>query len=269
MNAERIELLNKLNFVWELPPGSRPPKEKPQRIPGLLEQRWHERFEQLREYRSEFGDCLVPEKRAEYARLGSWVSSQRKKGENLPENRKRLLDELNFEWDVSSDGKRSKVWNRKLEELRQFKALNGHVNVVPSDAATSSLAEWVSRQRYSYQHVWLGKYSPLSEERIKILNEMSFGWTRQRAMQPVDEWDQKFETLKKYKAEYGNCYVPRNHPELGAWVDNQRLAFKAMFEGSAPALTWDQYSQLEAVGLEFAVRASIPFSNEKESRVAQ
>jgi len=87
-------------------------------------------------------------------------------------------------------------------------------------------------------------------------------------MQPIDDWDQKFDLLKMYKAEHGNCYVPRNHPELGTWVDNQRLAFKAMFDGNAPALTWDQYSQLEAVGFEFAVRASVPFSTEKETRVA-
>ena len=89
--------MNDIEFVWELPPGSRPPKEKsqkPLRIPSLLEQRWHQRYDQLKEYKSQFGDCLVPEKKADFFKLGTWVSTQRKEGDSLPDYRKRLLDDL-------------------------------------------------------------------------------------------------------------------------------------------------------------------------------
>ena len=87
------------------------------------------------------------------------------------------------------------------------------------------------------------------------------------ASQAWGNWEEKFELLKKYKAEHGNCYVPINHPELGMWVDEQRFALKAFFDGDQSSLTWDQYSQLESVGFEFSVRASIPY--DKSEQIAQ
>ena len=52
-----MKLLNDLDFAWELPTGSRPPKEK-NKIPGLLEQKWEKRYEELKNCRENFGDCV-------------------------------------------------------------------------------------------------------------------------------------------------------------------------------------------------------------------
>jgi hypothetical protein len=60
MPAERIRALNGIGFHWEVTNAS-----------------WSERFEQLCEYRAQFGHCLVPNRYPANPELGGWVSIQR------------------------------------------------------------------------------------------------------------------------------------------------------------------------------------------------
>lgn len=80
-----------------------------------------------------------------------------------------------FEWnnaamDIASD----EDWNQKFFELSQFKVINGHTNVAawPSDPRACSLAEWCTQQRYYYENLWASRYSPLTEDRTKQLNQV-------------------------------------------------------------------------------------------------
>ena len=61
MTAERVELLNKLGFVWI----------------ATADIPWETRIEQLKEYKKLHGNCLVPNKYREENGLGRWVDKQR------------------------------------------------------------------------------------------------------------------------------------------------------------------------------------------------
>ena len=58
MSVERIKLLNDIGFSWSI-------RIDPEKM-------WMLRYEQLQQYRQDFGDCLVPQRFAENPKLGTW-----------------------------------------------------------------------------------------------------------------------------------------------------------------------------------------------------
>ncbi len=72
---------------------------------------------------------------------------------------------------------------------------------------------WVTNQRQ------LKKRGQLSDNRIKLLNDIKFQWSINDS-----RWDINFEKLKAYKKEFGHCNVLEsgNTEKLGAWVGIQR-----------------------------------------------
>ena len=92
-------MLNALGFEWEVPPGSRPavpkkPKATQQKKISPLHDEWLQRFDQLKKYKEEFGNCIVPDNEKEYADLFVWVSQQRQERDKLSHDLKRKLDEI-------------------------------------------------------------------------------------------------------------------------------------------------------------------------------
>jgi hypothetical protein len=61
LSPQRIEKLNEVGFVWD-----------------SLEAQWLECFEELKEYKREHGDTLVPVNYSANPSLGVWVGTQRK-----------------------------------------------------------------------------------------------------------------------------------------------------------------------------------------------
>jgi hypothetical protein len=60
------------------------------------------------------------------------------------------------------------------------------------------------------------KQSPMTLERIDLLNDVGFAWTVREA-----EWLSNVDLLRKYKELNGDCLVPRGYlpnPRLGSWV---------------------------------------------------
>ena len=62
ISIERIEALNKIGFEWVL-------RERQKR---------EDRIRELKEYKEEFGNCMVPKRWSRNKRLGQWVAEQRK-----------------------------------------------------------------------------------------------------------------------------------------------------------------------------------------------
>jgi len=99
-NPERIELLNKLNFTW-----------------NVRRARWMEMYEQLIEYKKKYGNARVPRRYEENPTLGTWVHLQRVVCNQ--QYRKDLLKEIGFEWKVKrgipqdlKDGRRRSITKR-------------------------------------------------------------------------------------------------------------------------------------------------------------
>ena len=92
MTPERLAALQSIGFVWA--------KRKGQAT-------WDAKYKQLQEYKSQYGDCLIPTKYAKDPALGRWVSTQRehyrlwKAGDprsKMNEEKAKLLDNIGFVW---------------------------------------------------------------------------------------------------------------------------------------------------------------------------
>jgi hypothetical protein len=87
---------------------------------------WQIRFEELKEYKTKFGNCDVPQKYSPNQRLGSWVNKQRNEYNNREAGKKSQMtnyriDQLNgidFRW---AEPKGQKLWEKRYNELKEYK----------------------------------------------------------------------------------------------------------------------------------------------------
>ena len=90
MTVERIRELESVGFEWE-------PNDRS----------WSECFEQLLEFKLQFGDCAVPDNYSANRNLSFWVSTQRSnyrlyqegKPSPMTEERIRELESIEFKWE--------------------------------------------------------------------------------------------------------------------------------------------------------------------------
>ena len=109
---------------------------------------WSVRFEQLREFKVQFGHCLVPQRYAANPKLGHWVDTQRQcyklyqEGKPSPMTAEhiRALDDIGFDWGTSKTELAS-TWSERFEELREFKVEFGHC-LVPTQYAANPKLGW-------------------------------------------------------------------------------------------------------------------------------
>jgi hypothetical protein len=89
---DRIAMLNEIGFEWRLGP-----------TPILCS--WKTRYNELVEYKRDFGDCNVSSRYKPNPQLGTWVRWQRNqfKNKSLSKERIRKLNEIGFAWEILKD----------------------------------------------------------------------------------------------------------------------------------------------------------------------
>jgi hypothetical protein len=145
------------------------------------------------------------------------------KGE-LSDYRIKRLDDIGF------------VWEKMFEALIDYKKNYGDCNVPGGRLENKKLATWVCEQRTNYRK---GK---LSKNQIKRLEDVGFVWELQKL-----KWEEKFDALKEYKKNHGDCNVPRRwkkNQQLANWVASQHARYrnKKLSEG--------RIKRLEDIGFE-------------------
>lgn len=236
-------------------------KVKRTRLPSRAsEETWQQRLEELRQYKLENGDCLVPKKYEESQKLGDWVGSQRhqykkrERGEQTPLSDERFLelDRLGFVWAVrqrTSTGK-SVSWEERFKSLVSFKEKYGHCNV-PNNwkSVDQKLSNWCCNQRTSYRMRQQGKATPgkITPARIEALEAIGFEWSRvdgrrNRSSGPVSavenaSWDHYFRALVEYKAKYGSFSIAEDthlpeYKDLRKWMCTQRYLYNVTVKSS-------------------------------------
>lgn len=128
--------------------------------------------------------------------------------------KKLALDAIGFDWDP-----RTSRWNMMYQELKEFKALNG-TTLVPH--ANCGLGCWVKRQQVQYTLYKSGSKSELTEDRVRLLNELGFVWSRRS-----NTWNENFQRLKRWSEEHGSCNIPDGTDDfelvaLSKWAADQR-----------------------------------------------
>lgn len=212
--------------------------------------KWISTFEELKQYKDRFGDCIVPRGYPENARLASWVAEQRKqyklfksgKPSSISHERIRILEKLDFAWNAQEA-----AWDRQLNDLIKFRQENGHCHVPLSHTKFPRLGLWVKEQRRHYSLRKQGKKSHMTDQRIKALTGVGFCWDTHEAI-----WMERFRELTEFKEKYGTCLVPTgysNNPKLGTWVHHQRRQYKKRKCGKSDChITKERIQALESLG---------------------
>ena len=169
--------------------------------------------------------------------MGDQRKAHKGKGGGLSEERTARLEALGFVWDRGDA-----AWEESFGQLEAYRAEQGDC-LVPQSYVTpdgGKLGAWVNEQRQCHR----GKRSGLSEERTARLEALGFVWDPNDAA-----WDESYRRLEAYRAEHGDCLVPRGYvtpdgDKLGTWVNRQRRAWK----GKGGGLSKERTTRLEALG---------------------
>ena len=251
---------------------------------GAHHSQWCDLFGQFCDYKAKVGHCRMPRRYAANPKLGRWVSRQRceyrkkREGKSSPmtEERIRALNGISFDWKTSKpwsvrfqqatceskhknkpsfdetafeatdfEGAHHSQWCDLFGQFCDYKAKVGHCRMPRRYAANPKLGRWVSRQRCEYRKKREGKSSPMTEERIRALNDIGFDWGISKP------WSVRFQQLCDYKVQFGHCLVPEQYsasPKLGKWVSTQRRNYRFYQEGKPSAMTEEHIHELESLG---------------------
>jgi hypothetical protein len=191
--AERRDRLDKLGFSWD-------PRQD----------QWEEAFAALVKFRRKEGHCNInADLIFNGLKLGRWANMQRSRKYRLSTTRIKRLEDVGFNWDPHS-----RQWEDGFEALQKFREKEGHCYVSRSTIIEGiKLGLWVNVQRV--------KKAKLTPDRVKRLDNLGFSWDAR-----VDQWEEAFAALKKFRAESGHCNIDEDVTaggiKLASWIIRQR-----------------------------------------------
>lgn len=229
------KLLNEIGFPWT---GKIQANKESEEDKISNERRWNESYSELKEYYLKHNTCLVPFTE-EYNSLRLWIITQRKSGKKnlLSEERRKLLDEISFPWEVQLGARRKREkkdtvtheeeWNSSFDELltfhNEFKTF-----IIPNDKKYQSLRSWCSTQRI------FNNKGKIQEDRFKKLDALGFPWELKRGRKKIREqverhsyasqWETMFNVLVDYHQTHQTFKIPldEKYGTLRRWVQTQQ-----------------------------------------------
>ena len=156
-------------------------------------------------------------------------------------------------------------WNKNYKRLCQYNELYGNIDLptrCPEDKDLDSLCCWIQAQKQKYQDYREGCKITFKPYRMMLLEKLGIEWNVRNNL-----WNKHFDTLKKFKDEFGHVLVPTKTPppeykELAAWVVYQRDQYKSIMDEKvrkkrpvkpAVSLTPDRMNKLKEIGFVFNV----------------
>ncbi|KAL3928876.1 MAG: hypothetical protein SGBAC_012456 [Bacillariaceae sp.] len=279
LSTEQIELLDKINFGWDVHGHLRVSEEddsdlydwvtiQRKRYHGIItkpritdqqienlecvhfcwsldwrERKWHETYTEVAEYYKEHGHVRVIQK--DNPSLYNWIQMQEKryketKGHKpLSEEELEHLEQIDFPF---LEDQPRMAWNKRLAQLNKYRKENGEL--FPSHNDDPELNRWMRHQRYrvrsSYGH------APLSDEQKSMLESIDF------PMLPTAKilrlWYESYDELAEFRKTHGHL-APGPSNKLYGWIEAQRDRYKT--ERNRPMKKLELYL-LERIGFAWA-----------------
>ena len=154
-------------------------------------------------------------------------------------------------------------WEDRLEMLRAYKRKHGNLLIPIRYKQDPSLGKFVhnTREQYKlYHHKTKAGYKKkcsLTAERIQQLEEIGFVFSTERTKRQNDDWETRFEQLKRYKEKHGHCLVPHGYkedPSFAEWIHRQRTTNASSRKGTPNPLVEERMKKLESIGFVFTVQ---------------
>lgn len=212
LSRDRIDKLNAIGMLWD----------------SASDRSWKRFYAAAKEYVRRSGNLRVP---ANYisdgVRLGSWIANLRAyrknciRGKFLTDERIAALDALGMVWDVPDY-----LWERNYNAAMLYYREHGNLNVPVGYAAKDGtpLGAWLNKLRTDKASETLR----ITEEQAAQLDKLGMVWEKKfnRA------WERGFEAARDYFDAHGDLGAPFNYVtpsgvKLGAWLCNQRDAYRA------------------------------------------
>jgi hypothetical protein len=187
-------------------------KQKKIQVPlTCRDQNWMNVFKRLVAYQKEHHTTRVPRTYNIDSRLGRWVFQQREEKKNMTEDKRLLLNSIDFDWDVPTRAP-TMPWAVMYEQLAEYYRKNKTTMLTKKNGSDNRLFSWCSGQRDRYRK------KNMPDDQVKLLNDLHFDFEHSLN----NTWMEKYKLMIKYKEENGTTRAPKSHPELGQWVANQR-----------------------------------------------
>ena len=194
LSPERLEKLNKLNFIWDVD-----------------EYNWQKGLKEFIEFKQKFGTAKMPNKHknSDDFHVGNWQRVNRRNKDKLSEEKIQALDREGFIWDPKVTD-----LQKKMSEIRQFKKEHGDLLLL-TPKLNKQLSKWA-------QHVRGGAIK-LGEKEKDELNKLGFIWGDLN----VTLWERGYKELLLFKEKEHHVNVPQTYISstgfnLGYWVSEQR-----------------------------------------------
>ncbi|MBF0422227.1 MAG: Helicase associated domain protein [Magnetococcales bacterium] len=194
MESWQVERLEAMQFIWDLEAWE-----------------WERCFARLMRWQSVHHHAWITDPFLEDPELGAWAARQRQlaQKQRLDEGRRQRLDGLGFVWDLEAA-----EWQRRFEQLLQFRRLYGHAQVEAEDRRHPELSSWCRHQRDLRQR------NLLQEDRQQSLDGVGFVWNLEEA-----HWLEKFNKIKEIKLtlhRFPSLATDPDHADCVAWIEEQR-----------------------------------------------
>jgi hypothetical protein len=161
--------------------------------------------------------------------------------------------------ETRSEQELDELWTSNYNALCAFHAETGHTRV---HRKSGPLGSWVSRQRGYYKSNLKGKSTPLTKERIQLMEELGFIWgynikqsemsqTPQNQIRLNEIWSNHLKDLREYQTQHGHIRVPRKSGPLGEWARCQRSYNRLNGQGQSTPLTAERKQLLDEMGFDF------------------
>jgi superfamily II DNA or RNA helicase len=203
---------------------------------------WSDSYTELQRYTRENGHCRIDRKHR--PKLAAWATEQRyfREAGQLSPDKIQLLNDIGFPWEKQTRG--WGAWEKRFEELLQYKRQFGHCNVPSNWPANQKLGNWVGVQRKALRDGG----ATISEERLKRLKGVGFVWDYQRNTR---SWEEMLESFRQ-NGRAPIRQIAQTDPHLVSWIRNQRQARKA------GKLSEDRIKSLEEAGFNWGALQTSP-----------
>lgn len=213
---------------------------------------------------------------------------------SLTPDRIEALDKIGFVWNITQEGGHFKhsIWEQNYEELKQHNAEHGNCEPINN----SRLYNWCDRQRTDNSNILgttvhigasarkgmgFGEDMKPGRKKRLILKQSAYfkeNWIKRKAKldglgfvwskKPQRmSWEDRFETLKVYKAEHGHCNVPQHYhldKRLGKWCNKNRTDYNGYQKEKKSPMTLERITLLESIGFQWLVKKRNPANQSGE-----
>jgi len=231
LTHDRIKHLNDIGFIW-----------------CPLEDRWNERYNQLKEFYEKEGTSNLTLIKKASPQLVKWVSRQRHLYKRVPmnkpttmtEERRNKLNAIGFLWNVNDSD-----WMEMFEELRSV-LQNGNLTTFDVAATNGYLRSWILYQRHQLKAFLAGKPSSLKSDKVEKLKSINFTLEN-------PTWLKKFALWVECRSKHGKS-SSKYPKKIINWIMVQRREYIKLKEGKPTTMDETKLNLLLQAGFEFNVK---------------